>query len=50
MNYRILKAGINDAEEILNIQKLAYTIYERNKYECGDIEIFYMEKIKTSNK
>jgi len=31
-------------------KKLGYNIYERNKYECGNIEIFYMEKIKASNK
>ena len=26
-------------------QKLGYNVYEKNRYECGNIEIFYMEKI-----
>ncbi|MBI4743674.1 MAG: hypothetical protein HY776_02460 [Actinobacteria bacterium] len=36
MNYQILKAEINDAEEILKIQKLAYQI-EAERYNNHDI-------------
>jgi ribosomal protein S18 acetylase RimI-like enzyme len=45
-----LFVGSKSDNNIHLYQKLGYNIYERNKYECGNIEIFYMEKIKASNK
>ena len=45
-----LFVGSKSDNNIHLYQKLVYTIYDRNIYECGEIEIFYMEKIKTSNK
>jgi ribosomal protein S18 acetylase RimI-like enzyme len=40
-----LFVGSKSDNNIHLYQKLGYNIYQRNKYECGDIEIFYMEKI-----
>lgn len=40
-----LFVGSKSDKNIHLYQKLGYYIYETNEYECGDIEIFYMEKI-----
>jgi len=40
-----LFVGSKSDNNIHLYQKLGYNIYQRNQYECGDIEIFYMEKI-----
>ena len=40
-----LFVGSKSDKNIYLYKKLGYNIYEKNKYECGDIEIFYMEKI-----
>ena len=45
-----LFVGSKSDNNIHLYQKLGYNIYERKKYERGNIEIFYMEKIKASNK
>lgn len=42
-----LFVGSKSEKNIHLYKKLGYTIYKRNAYECGDIEIFYMEKVKT---
>lgn len=40
-----LFVGSKSDNNIHLYQKLGYNIYQRDKYECGGIEIFYMEKI-----
>lgn len=40
-----LFVGSKSDNNIRLYQKLGYDIYQKDKYECGDIEIFYMEKI-----
>ncbi|MBU1153972.1 GNAT family N-acetyltransferase [bacterium] len=40
-----LFVGSKSDNNIYLYQKLGYNIYERNQYECGNIEIFYMERI-----
>jgi len=40
-----LFVGSKSDNNIHLYQKLGYNIYQRNQHECGDIEIFYMEKI-----
>ena len=45
-----LFAGSKSDDNIRLYHKLGYTIYEKNKYECGDIDIFYMEKIRRERK
>ena len=39
-----LFVGSKSDKNIYLYQKLRYNIYETIKYECGDIENFYMEK------
>ncbi len=39
-----LFAGTKSRKNIYLYQKLGYKICETCKYECGDIEIFYMRK------
>jgi ribosomal protein S18 acetylase RimI-like enzyme len=41
-----LFVGSKSDDNIRLYQRLGYTIYEKDKYECGDIDIFYMEKPK----
>lgn len=40
-----LFVGSKSDNNIYLYQKLGYNIYQRNKYECGDIKIFHMEKL-----
>lgn len=40
-----LFVGSKSDNNIHLYQKLGYNIYETTKYECGNIEIFYMEKM-----
>lgn len=40
-----LFVGSKSDNNIHLYKKLGYTIFQRNQYECGNIEIFYMEKI-----
>lgn len=40
-----LFVGSRSSGNISLYQKLGYIIYKKSKYGCGDIEIFYMEKI-----
>jgi ribosomal protein S18 acetylase RimI-like enzyme len=40
-----LFVGSKSDKNIYLYKKLGYTIYKTEKYGCGDIEIFYMEKI-----
>jgi ribosomal protein S18 acetylase RimI-like enzyme len=44
-----LFVGSKSDNNIHLYQRLGYNIYQKQQYECGDIEIFYMEKIPTSN-
>jgi ribosomal protein S18 acetylase RimI-like enzyme len=39
-----LFVGSRSDKNIYLYKKLGYTIYKTEKYGCGDIEIFYMEK------
>ncbi len=39
-----LFVGSKSDKNIYLYKKLGYTIYKTEKYGCGDIEIFYMEK------
>lgn len=39
-----LFVGSKSENNIHLYQKLGYNIYKTNQYECGDIEIYYMEK------
>ncbi len=39
-----LFVGSKSQNNILLYQKLGYLIYRTDRYECGDIEIHYMEK------
>lgn len=39
-----LFVGSKSDKNIYLYQKLGYNIFETNQYECGNIEIFYMEK------
>jgi GNAT superfamily N-acetyltransferase len=39
-----LFTGSKSEKNIYLYQKLGYTIYKADKYECGDIEIYHMEK------
>lgn len=43
-----LFVGSKSDNNIHLYQKLGYNIHHKNKYECGDIEIFYMDKINRS--
>lgn len=43
--YFELFAGTKSEKNIYLYQKLGYRTYKTAKYECGDIEIFYMRKI-----
>lgn len=43
-----LFAGSKSAKNIRLYQGLGYNIYKTSKYGCGDIEIFYMEKMRES--
>jgi len=40
-----LFVGTKSSKNIHLYKKLGYTIYKTDRYECGDIEIFYMEKV-----
>ncbi len=40
-----LSAGSKSDNNIHLYKKLGYHIFRKTKYECGDIEIYYMEKI-----
>lgn len=40
-----LFAGSKSENNIHLYEKLGYHIFEKSKYECGNIEIYYMEKI-----
>jgi GNAT superfamily N-acetyltransferase len=42
-----LFAGSKSVNTIHLYQKLGYSIYKKDRYESGDIEIFYMEKKKS---
>lgn len=44
-----LFVGTKSDKNIYLYKKLGYTIYEKSKYGCGEIEIFYMEKISKAN-
>jgi ribosomal protein S18 acetylase RimI-like enzyme len=39
-----LFVGSKSNKNIYLYRKLGYSIYKTDKYECGDIEIYYMEK------
>ncbi len=39
-----LFVGSKSEKNIYLYQKLGYTTYKADKYECGNIEIYYMEK------
>jgi ribosomal protein S18 acetylase RimI-like enzyme len=39
-----LFVGTKSAKNIHLYEKLGYVIYKKEKYGCGEIEIFYMEK------
>ena len=39
-----LFVGLNSDNNIHLYKKLGYNIYKRDAYECGDIDIYYMEK------
>jgi len=41
-----LFVGSKSDNNIHLYQKLGYNICQKNKYECGNIEVFFMEKIK----
>ena len=41
-----LFTGSKSARNIKLYQKLGYSIYKTAKYGCGEIEIFYMEKMR----
>ncbi|MDD5772381.1 MAG: GNAT family N-acetyltransferase [bacterium] len=43
-DYFELFSGTKSSKNIHLYQKLGYKIYKTCKYECGDIEIFYMRK------
>jgi ribosomal protein S18 acetylase RimI-like enzyme len=43
-----LFAGSKSYKNIKLYQKLGYNIYKSAKYGCGDIEIFYLEKMRES--
>ncbi len=43
-----LFVGSRSDNNIHLYRKLGYTVFQRDRYECGDIEIFYMEKIPAS--
>ena len=40
-----LFVGTKSDKNIYLYQKLGYTVYKKSEYGCGQIEIFYMEKI-----
>lgn len=42
-----LFVGINSDNNIHLYKKLGYNIFKRDAYECGDVDIYYMEKNKT---
>jgi ribosomal protein S18 acetylase RimI-like enzyme len=44
-----LFAGSKSENNIHLYQKLGYSIFKKDRYETGDIEIFFMEKTKPSN-
>ncbi len=39
-----LFAGSRSEKNLSLYEKLGYTIYKKEKYGCGDIEVFYLEK------
>lgn len=43
-----LFVGTKSDKNIRLYQKLGYAIYKKNGYGCGEIEIFYMEKVNSS--
>lgn len=40
-----LFVGSKSDKNIHLYQKLGYNIFKTNQYECGNIEIFFMEKL-----
>lgn len=40
-----LFSGTKSEKNIYLYKKLGYSIYEKRKYGCGNIEVYYMEKI-----